>query len=280
MAITNFIPEIWSAQLQTSLKKALVYGGVCNRNYQGSIANGGDTVRITSISRPTIAAYTKNSTSITPENLTDAARSLLIDQAKYFAFEVDDIDQAQSAAGGALLAEAAQEAAYALADTADQYIAGLFADLDTDSEIGTVAITTSALAVDGLADLMVKLDNKNVPRAGRWAIVPPWYHGLLVQSTSFLSLADSGSSEALRNGQVGRAFGFDILVSNNCVNVTGDDWRVVAGYSGAITFAESINKVEGYRPESAFSDAIKGLHLYGAKITRPDGLASLVASIT
>lgn len=280
MAITNFIPEIWSAQLQTSLKKALVYGGVCNRNYQGSIANGGDTVRITSISRPTIAAYTKNSTSITPENLTDAARSLLIDQAKYFAFEVDDIDQAQSAAGGALLAEAAQEAAYALADTADQYIAGLFGDLDTDNEIGTVAITTSALAVDGLADLMVKLDNKNVPRGNRWAIVPPWYHGLLVQSTSFLSLADSGSSEALRNGQVGRAFGFDILVSNNCVNVTGDDWRVVAGYSGAITFAESINKVEGYRPESAFSDAIKGLHLYGAKITRPDGLASLVASIT
>lgn len=280
MAITNFIPEIWSAQLQTSLKKALVYGGVCNRNYQGSIANGGDTVRITSISRPTIAAYTKNSTSITPENLTDAARSLLIDQAKYFAFEVDDIDLAQSAAGGALLAEAAQEAAYALADTADQYIAGLFGDLDTDNEIGTVAITTSALAVDGLADLMVKLDNKNVPRGNRWAIVPPWYHGLLVQSTSFLSLADSGSSDALRNGQVGKAFGFDILVSNNCVNVTGDDWRVVAGYSGAITFAEAINKVEGYRPESAFSDAIKGLHLYGAKITRPDGLASLVASIT
>lgn len=280
MAILNFIPEIWSAQLQSSLKKALVYGGVCNRNYEGEIAAGGDSVRITSISRPTVATYTRNSTTITAENLTDAQRTLTVDQSKYFAFEVDDVDARQAKNGGALMAEAAQEAAYALADTADQYIAGLFGDLDTDNEIGTVSITTPALALDGLADLMVKLDNKNVPRNGRWAILPPWYHGLLVQSSAFMSLADSGSSETLRNGMVGRAYGLDLLVSNNTVNVTGDDWRVVAGHSGAITFAEQINKVEAYRPESAFSDAIKGLHLYGAKITRPDGLASLVASIT
>ena len=280
MAILNFIPEIWAAQLQSSLKKSLVYAGLCNRQYEGEIRNAGDTVRITSISRPTVGTYVRNTTAITPENLTDAARSLVIDQSKYFAFEVDDLDKRQAANGGALLSEAAQEAAYALADTADQYVAGLFGDLDTDNEIGTVAITTSALAVDGLADLMVKLDEKNVPRGARWVVVPPWYHGLLVQSTSFLSLADSGSTEALRNGQVGRAFGFDIIVSNNVVNTTGDDWRVVAGYSGAITYAEQIASVEPYRPESAFSDAIKGLHLYGAKITRPEGLASLVASIT
>ncbi len=280
MAILNFIPEIWAATLQSSLKKALVYGGVCNRQYEGQIQNAGDTVRITSISRPTIATYTRNSTSITPENLTDAARSLVIDQSKYFAFEVDDLDKRQAANGGALLTEAAMEAAYGLADTADQYIAGLFGDIDTDNEITTTSITTSALAVTGMANLMVKLDEKNVPRGGRWVVIPPWYHALLVQSTSFLSLADSGSTEALRNGTVGRIFGFDVLVSNNCVNVTGDDWRVVAGYSGAVTFAEQIRQVEAYRPESAFSDAIKGLHLYGAKITRPDGLATLVASIT
>src|SRR5665811_2580045 len=94
MAITNFIPEIWSAQLLTSLKKSLVFAGpgVVNSNYEGEIQQSGDTVRIVSISRPTVATYTKNSTTITPETLTDAQRSLLIDQSKYFAFEVDDID--------------------------------------------------------------------------------------------------------------------------------------------------------------------------------------------
>jgi len=282
MAITNFIPEIWSAQLLSSLKKSLVFAGpgVVNSNYEGEIQQSGDTVRIVSISRPTVATYTKNSTTITPETLTDAQRSLLIDQSKYFAFEVDDIDMRQAKDGGALMSEAADEAAYALADVADLYVAGLYTAADTDNEIGTTSITTAALALQYLVELKVKLDNKNVPTQGRYVIVPPWYHGLLLQNTAFTSAADAGTTDALRNGAMGRAFGFDVLVSNNVTNTVGDDWLVSAGYPGAITYAEQINKVEPYRPENAFSDALKGLHLYGAKLVRPSGIATMEASIT
>lgn len=282
MAVTNFIPEIWSAQLLSSLKKSLIFAGpgVVNRNYEGEIANAGDTVRITSISRPSIGTYTKDSTTITPETLTDAARTLLINQSKYFAFEVDDIDLRQAANGGALMDEAATEAAYALADTADQYVASLYSDVDSSNAITTTSITSAALAVTGLINLKVKLDNANVPQQGRYVIIPPWYHGLLLGSDLFARVDASGTDTALRNGIVGRAFGFDVLVSNNCVNVTGDDYIVKAGYPGAVSFAEQIAKVEAYRPESAFSDALKGLHLYGAKVVRPTGLATLTASIT
>lgn len=282
MAITNFIPEVWSAQLLSSLKKSLVYGGpsVVNRNYEGEISDSGDTVRITSISRPTVATYTKNSTTITPETLTDANRSLLIDQSKYFAFEVDDIDLRQSRNGGALMSEAADEAAYALRDVADQYIAGLYTGADAGNALGTVAVTSAALAVTQLINLKVKLDNANVPTEGRYVVVPPWYHGLLLASDTFVRVDASGSSEALRNGMVGRAFGFDVLVSNNAPLVTGDDYAVLAGHPSAISFAEQIVKVEAYRPESAFSDAIKGLHVYGAKLVRPSAIATVVASIT
>jgi hypothetical protein len=282
MAVSNFIPEIWSAQLLTSLKKSLVYAGpgIVNRNYEGEIANAGDTVRITSISRPTVASYVKDSTTITPETLTDADRALLIDQAKYFAFEVDDVDMRQSANGGALLSEAADEAGYALADTADQYVAGLYTGVDAGNAISTTAITSAALAVTGLINLKIKLDVANVPTQGRYVVVPSWYHGLLLGSDLFVRVDASGSSEALRNGVVGRAFGFDVMMSNNAINVTGDDYIVMAGYPGAISFAEQIVKVEAYRPESAFSDAMKGLHLYGAKLVRPTGIATLTASIT
>lgn len=282
MAVTNFQPEVWAAQLLTSLKKMLIFAGpsVVNRNYEGDIANFGDTVRITSISRPTVASYTKDSTTITPETLTDANRSLLIDQAKYFAFEVDDVDLRQVRDGGALMDEAAREAAYALADTADQYVAGLYTGVDSGNAISTTSITTAALAVTGLINLAVKLDQANVPREGRYVVVPPWYHGLLLGSDLFVRVDASGTDQAIRNGIVGRAFGFDVFVSNNCVNVTGDDYIVQAGYPGAVTFAEQIAKVEAYRPESAFSDAVKGLHLYGAKLVRPTGIATLTASIT
>lgn len=283
MAINNFIPEVWSAELLTSLKKALVFAGpkTVNRDYEGEIRESGDTVRISSISRPTVGTYVKNSTVITFENLTDADRTLLIDQAKYFAFEVDDIDMRQAKDGGRLMTEAADEAAYALADTVDQYVEGLYAGAASANQIGTTAITTAALAHTGLVNLGVKLDEANVPKQGRYAVIPPWYHGLLITpGSSTVPVNESGSDEALRNGFVGRLAGFDLHVSNNCTLITGDDYRVSAGYRGAITFATQINKVEALRPESSFSDALKGLNLYGAKLLRPTGVATLTASKT
>jgi len=279
MAIT-FIPEIWSAKMLVSLKKSLVFAqpGVVNRDYEGDIANAGDTVRIKSLNRPTIGTYTKNSTAISPETLTDAQRSLLIDQAKYFAFEVDDIDSAQGVGGD--LETALMEAAYGLRDVADQYVAGLYTGAAAGNQIGTVSVTTAALAYTQLRRLSVKLDEANVPQEGRYVVVPPWYHGLLLEEDKFVRVDASGNDQALRNGIVGRALGFDVLKSNNCVLVTGDDYAVQAGHPSAISYAEQIVKVESYRPEDAFSDAVKGLHVYGAKLTRPDAIATVVASIT
>ncbi len=281
-SINAFIPEVWAAQLLSSLKKALVYGQprIASREYEGEISNYGDTVRITSISRPTIATYTKGVTTISPEQLTDAQRALVIDQAKYFAFEVDDIDMRQARDGGALMDEAAMEAAYGLADVADQYVAALYTGAQAANAIGTVSVTTAALAFTQLRRLKVKLDEANVPQEGRWVVVPSWYHGLLLEDDRFVRVDASGTSEALRNGQVGRALGFDVLMSNNAPLVTGDDYAVIAGRPGAIAYAEQINKTEAYRPQDSFSDALKGLHLYGAKLLRPDSIATVVASIT
>lgn len=282
MAVTNFIPELWAAELQTSFKKSLVFAApaVANRNYEGTIANGGDTVHITTITRPTIATYTKGTALSDAESLTDADRTLVVDQAKHFNFQIDDIDKAQSANSGNLMSEAMSEAAYGLADVADQYVAGLYVGVASDNAIGTVSITTAALADQGLINLRQKLQSANVPSAGRYVIVPPWYYSLLLGSDKFVRYDASGSTGALREGLVGRAYGFDVYESNNCVNVTGDDWIVQAGSPTAITFAQQIANVEAYRVEKAFADGLKGLNLYGAKLTRPTGIATMAASIT
>lgn len=279
MAIT-FIPEIWAALMLSSLKKNLVFAGpgVVNRNYEGEIRNQGDTVRVRSVGRPTISTYEKGVTSITPEQLTDAQRSLVIDQSKYFAFEVDDIDAAQSPGGE--LDEGLVEATYGLRDVADQYVASLYTEAQAANQIGTVSVTSPALAYTQLRLLKVALDEASVPDMGRYVVVPPWYEGLLLENDKFVRVDASGTDQGLRNGIVGRALGFDVLKSNNCVNTTGDDWAVLAGYPGAISFAEQVVKVETYRPEDSFSDAVKGLHVYGAKVMRPDAIATLVASET
>lgn len=282
MSINNFVPEVWAATLLTSLKKALIFAGpgIVNRDYEGEIANEGDTVRIVSISRPTVATYQKGSTSIQPEQLTDAQRALLIDQSKYFAFEVDDVDMRQSKAGGKLMAEAAQEAGYALADVADQFVAGMYAGVDAANAITTTTIDTGDKAYTGLVNLRTKLTTANVPTQGRYVIVPPWYYGLLLQNNLFIRANEAGTDTGLRNGYVGRAAGFDVLESNNSPLISGDDYAVIAGVPGAISFAEQIAKTEAYRPQDSFGDALKGLHLYGGKLVRPSALAVLTASQT
>lgn len=285
MAITQFIPEVWAAELLSSLKASLVYAqtGVVNRNYEGEISESGDTVRITSISRPTIGTYNKGTTTIVAEQLTDAQRSLLIDQAKYFAFEIDDIDMRQARNGGGLMAEATQEAAYGLRDVADGFVSGLYTGVDGANNLGTIAVATgtpTAAYDDILVPLKVALDDAKVPLEGRWVVIPPWVHGRMLRDDRFIRADASGTTDGLRNGQVGKAAGFSVLVSQNTPAPGGDDNVVIAGFPGAITYAEQIAKVEAYRPEDSFSDALKGLHLYGAKLIRPSGIAVATASQT
>ncbi len=283
MAITNFKPQIWSARLLVAWRKALVYGGpmVVNRDYEGEISEAGDVVKITSISDPTIADYVPNSTVITPEELNDAQRNLVIDQSKYWAFKVDDVDKRQ--AKGNVMPEAMSRAAYKLADVADQYIAGLYTGVAAGNNLGTISVvaaTPTDAYDDVLIPLKVTLDEADVPTEGRYCVVPPWFTGRLLRDDRFVRADASGTTDALRNGFVGRAAGFNIMQSNNCPNPTGDDNVVQAGVNAAISFAEQINKTEAYRPESSFSDAVKGLALYGAKLVRPDGIAIATASQT
>lgn len=277
MAI-SFIPEIWASVPLSVLEKSLVYAqaGVVNRDYEGEIRSGGDTVHIRSISDPTVSSYTKNST-VTYETLTDADRQLRIDQQKIFSFSVDDIDEAQ--ASGAL-EQALTQAAYKLRDTADQYVAGLYTGAASANQIGTVSVTTAALAYTQLRKLSVKLDEANVPSEGRWVVVPPWYHGLLLEEDKFVRVDASGSDMALRNGVIGQALGFTVLKSNNAPFVTGDDYAVIAGHPMAISYAEQILNIETLRLETKVATGVRGLHVYGAKLVRPDAIATVVASQT
>lgn len=286
MALDGFIPQVWSARLLSNLHKALVFAqsGVVNRDYDGE-AQLGNTVKINSIGPVTVGDYTKNADHGTPETLTEAQRSLLVDQAKYFNFQVDDIDAFQQKPK--VMDEAMQEAAYALSETLDRFIAGKYVDAAAANAVGStgtpVAIDPAAnkLAYKTLLDLGVKLTKQNIPTIGRFAIIPPEYTAALLQDDRFVSFGTGDNSSALKNAVVGRAAGFDLLESNNVVQLTGGDagkFKVMAGTDIAITLADQIDETEAYRPERRFADAVKGLHVYGAKVVRPEALA--VATVT
>jgi hypothetical protein len=345
MAITHFIPEVWSAALLSILDKSLVFAGVSNRNYEGDISAFGDTVHIVDLADPTITPYTRNTNLSDPENLTDDEQLLVIDQANSFNFQLDDLDAAQARSGGALMNEAARRAAFGLRDEADQHLAGKMA-IAAGNALGVVDATTASNVYDKLlVPASVALDEQNVPEEMRWIVLPPAAYGKLQLDDRFIKAAYSGNA-ALHNGVVGEAAGFQIYKSNNSfqanrtvasvttasgaktltavagafnqgdvglsvtgtgvgasakvvsvnadgsvatvdvnssasaavtVTLAGGGQLAYAGSRIATTYAEQILKTVAYSPEKRFGDALKGLHVFGSKVVRPEALA--VASV-
>jgi hypothetical protein len=290
MAISNFRPTIWSASLLTNLRDNLVYGGLCNRNYEGDIADAGDKVNITSFADPATRAYTKNGT-ITWDLLTDATQQLVIDQSDYFAFKVDDIDRRQSLPG--FIEETTLGASYNLAADADSYVVGLMSAgvsaSSPDNVLANASISTTVTdAYDLLVELRTVLTRSKTPSQGRWAVVPPEFYAKLLQDDRFIRADASGTTAGLRNGQVGRAAGFDVIESNTVpeedLDGTGTGsatgYAVLAGHSMATTFAQQISKVKAVDLQDTFGEGVKGLHLYGAKVVRPAQLAKVLVTVS
>lgn len=282
MAIDNFIPAVWSSRLLVRLHNNLVFGqpAVINTDYEGEISGYGSSVKIHGIGPITISDYTKNSDLTAPEALTDTETILSINRAKAFNFQIDDVDKAQQ--NPKVMDGAMAEAAYALANEADAYLASLYTDAGITSGFGnntTPIVPTASTAYEYLADAYTALDEANAPSEGRWAIVPPWFHGMLRKDQRFVSFGTQENRNALGNAVIGEAAGFKVLVSNNVQTAAaGVKYKIMFGHASAWTMANQISSVEAYRPPLRFADAMKGLHLYGAKVIRPTILGCMTAN--
>lgn len=285
MAVTNFVPDIWSARILTNLSKTAVVNGVCNRDYEGDTTVG-DEVKITNIVDPTITAYT--GADMTPEDIDDATRSLLLNQKQSFNFYLDDVEAAQSVNGGAILREAIDRASYGLSNVMDAYALDVMWSnanaSNPDHVLSEVTLTTAAAAYNHLVDLAVYLDEANIPQEERFSVVPPAFYALLLKDDRFVGAGDAAGAATRSNGLVGEAAGLAIYRSNNlptaATGTSSTNKGVIVGSRIATTLAEQVRKVEAYRVEKKFADGVKGLHVYGVKVTRPTGLVASDVAIS
>jgi hypothetical protein len=294
---------LWSDQLLTALRANLVYANMFNRDYEGTISRMGDNVRINGIGDVTISNYSKDSDINAPQALSDAQTQLTITQAKYYNFAVDDVDAAQ--AQPKVMAEAMSWAAYKMALTIDQYLAGFYTDAASGNTIGSSSsFTTPALPTqtnvgggqtiyDYLVTLNQYLSQSFVPKAGRIAVVPLWVTTLLKQDIRFTSYNTPSARQTIETGDLGSGSGEEGFVGTidglriyespnaphlgGTVGVAGSQDVILAGHPMALSFAQGLTQTEAYRPPYRFSDAVKGLCLYGAKTVRPQALAAMYA---
>ena len=342
----NFSPVIYSKQVQLAFRKSSVVEDITNNDYFGEIASMGDTVKIIKEPEISVTAYERGTT-ITMDDIEDADFSLVVDRANYFAFKIDDIEEAHSHVNFMQLAT--DRAGYRLRDQYDQEVLGYLAgwkqsalhgnadevrDQLTDingvkadtnagndelltankidgSSFGQTDGTTDAVAGDSIcvvprmpgatsfatasvsglqiiARMSRLLDQKLVDTQGRWLVIDPVFAETLKDEQSNLFNADFGGS-GLQNGLViNNLHGFRVYVSNNLPAkgtgpaVASSDTQstnygvLVAGHDSAVATAQQINKTESYRDPDSFADIVRGMHLYGRKILRPEAIATAI----
>ena len=276
MAISNFISTVWSESLLSALDGKYIGVSHCNREYEGDIKARGDRVKICGVGPVTLFNYTKNTDfASSAETLSDTEKTLIINQAKAFNFQIDDIDLAQSTPR--LMNEAMRTAASALASAADKYVYSLYTDAGATV---TNSAATSQNILDTIIDARTKLLENNVTDPGDIVIeVSPTVASLIFKG----KLAHSGD-EILESGCIGNVAGCRVYVSNNIATAKNSSdsknyCKCLARSKRAVAFAEQLSEVDAYRPEKRFADAVKGLHLYGAKVVYPSEMVLLDISV-
>lgn len=260
MAISTFIPELWAARLLEHYTRETLVANLVNRNYEGEIQQYGDTVHINSLEDVTVRDYTPNTDIAAPEQLTTVDQVMTIDHGKYFNFFLDDVDKVQ--ARGDLMDAAMQHAAIQLAEDTESFIVGKIA---ADGGIKLSGTPSATNVYEEIIKIKTAMDTANVPRTGRHLVVPPSIEGYLLLDNRFVT--GSAGEGRLTEGAVARAAGFDIYVSNAVTD------KILAFNTDSVTFANQITETVAYRPEAKFADAVKGLNLCGAKVTRPSAVA-------
>lgn len=266
MGYENFKQTFWSKHIQQELEKKAILVDSCWRKFEGEIKHG-NQLKILGVGTPTIGTYTGQNIGA-PETVPDSSVFLVVDQAKFFNFGVDDVDKSQSVPG--LMEALMDEATKGMALARDSFVASKAVDagnLSASLKISTAADAKAAVdaGILALRENDVQIDDDVVLE------IPPFVYQLL--KDKYIEL-DTANSEMLKKGIVGFYDNARVRVSNNLYN-DGTDVYAMIRTKRAIAFAGTLEKVEAFRPEGLFSDAIKGLNVFGAKVVRPKELYAI-----
>ena len=287
--------QLWSPKVTAYLKNLGAYADIVNTDHQGEIKNVGDRVYFFSKNGLTVRDYNVDATGfseITTEQPTAEKMSLVVDQQKYIAFEIEDIDEAQS--NIKIADEWSEIMASSFADVKDAYIHGLAVTgaatkLHNDSAL---SLTKDNVWAEICAMQRVLTRKKALTKAGldysgkRPALViTPEVQEILLQSSNYF--ANAFGNEVLRKGQVGHIGIFDVFVDTNIQTDksgtgTGATYsqKIVAMTSQGITYADQITRTETYRSQKSFKDVIRSLMTYGAAVSNANCIVTSKVTMT
>ena len=302
----NFAPQIFSQKVLKFFRRASVAEDNTNTDYTGEIENFGDTVNIIKEPTITVSSYTRGSV-VNTQDLADDQITLTVDQANAFAFKIDDIEERHSHVNFEALATSS--GAFSLKRKYDANVLQTLSDgagiagaddaslsgglTTTNSALGTASAPINVETDDAGINLMLLmarvLDDQSVPEENRWFVAPPIFYEKMFQAGNKIAEVQvtGDASSNLRNGLAtpGTLAGFSCYKSTALNSTAGTDQVtlsgvatdaseniIMAGHISAAATASHIAKTEVVRSTESFSDVVRGLHVFGRKVLRPEAL--------
>ena len=302
----NFAPEIFSQKVLKFFRRASVVEDITNTDYAGEIENFGDTVRIIKEPTVTVSSYTRGSV-VNAQDLADDQITMVVDNANAFAFKIDDIEERHSHVNFEALATSS--GAFALKRKYDANVLQAMSDgagiagaddaslsgglTTTNSALGTASAPVNVETDDAGINLMLlmarTLDDQSVPEENRWFVAPPIFYEKMFQAGNKMAEVQvtGDATSPLRNGLAipGALAGFRCYKSTALNSTAGTDQVtlsgvatdaseniVLAGHMSSTSTASHIAKTEVVRSTESFSDVIRGLHVFGRKVLRPEAM--------
>ena len=274
MAISDFVPTIWSARFLRHLDANQVWMGLCDTSWSTEVVSSGDVIKIPKFTKAvTIGDYHASNAISTAEAATGDVVSLNIDQEKYFNIGVDDVLAAQSQPN--ILDQFQNRAAIGMAEVIEGYLEDIFAaNLPAGNNVtiaGNNGNLTRAKLWAGINDVTIKMDEDNVPSDGRWIVLPVFFKGKLQQYITETNAIAPVGAEVARQGFFGKIFGMDVYWTTLIDETTVASKNYIQAYAGQgtnqVAYAGQIETIEAYRPEGRFQDSVRGLYVYGGVVT-------------
>jgi len=290
-ATAKFIPDIWSGKLQVKYYAATCISEITNNDWEGEIKDQGDKVIIRSVPNITIRDYTKG-LSLTSEVPSSTPIELNIDKGKYFQVVIDDVDAVQTDVRlmNAFTDDASEQMKITIEKDVFANIATDVASTNKGNTAGAISTTiqlgaagtpvsiTKVNVIDYVVDMGLVLDEANVPETGRWLLIPSAMAARIKKSDLKDASVMGDSQSALRNGRLGMIDRFMVYSTNNLVPAAGV-YNIFAGVKDGISWASQITKVETLRSTATFGDIVRGLNVYGFKVTKPEALCMGVVTM-
>jgi hypothetical protein len=276
MSIKNFIPEVWEEMMIRALKKTHVYVPDCVTKFEGDLKKMGSVAHVPVFNGVNVTASEIGNTYDEiqdAEQLTDGVVDIMATRKSVFNFEVSDLDQVQ--ANQNLIDAARDDAVYKVSDDHDRFVASLAQQAENQLYTTPVKVV-SGKATEGEINVLRLLDElqrtlyeKNVPIQSKISVTIPYQMWMILREE--LRGVRTDNESITDNGYVGKVSGLIVRASNNVLRTGSTSApvdHIMCRTMNAIAFVEQLNEIRAYQPEKKFTDAVKGISIYGGKIIR------------